>query len=117
MIRCWTLFNKSHAATAARHPLVGLHLAHRRKRRIRRAIIIACISIGAAGAAIALPPILHSPPPSPHPPAAVRSGGALPESWREIPNSAASTPIPEPSSAALLAPAAMAALIWRLRHG
>ena len=54
MTRCYWL-NKAHAVTASRHPLVTAHLAYRRSRRIRRAVIITCVSVAAAGAAVVVP--------------------------------------------------------------
>jgi hypothetical protein len=112
----WYCWPKAHAAPLS-HPLVALHRSYRRSRRIRRAIIIACISIGGIGAAVALPRMLYPPPVSSPHSGGGSSGSALPESRRETPISAAgtSTPIPEPGTAALLLPALAAIALWMRR--
>lgn len=118
MIRCYWL-NKAHApAVSDSHPLVARHLAYRRKRRVRRAVAITCVSLGGLGAAAAAPFFLSPPPPSSSP-ASATSGNALPESrWTPEVATGAPVPIPEPPSALLLLPAlaVLALIAWRARR-
>ena len=115
---CYWLSQKH--APAASHPLVAKHLAWRHARRVRRirraaGAAIVCASVSAPLAAAGLPFFFS--PSSSSPGAAAGSGSALPESQWDTPISATGTQsIPEPSSFVLLA-SAVAAMVWRLRHG
>lgn len=101
MIRC-DLLSQKHAAPASPHPLVTAHRAYRYKRRVRRALILACVIVLPLAVGTLLYLLL-----SPHsPPATVGSGNALPESRRDSPNSAAGTNSEWP----IIGPP-----VWRLR--
>lgn len=92
MIICDWL-SKKHAARAS-HPLIAVHRAYRRARRVRR-LVWTCTVVGPLAATAVAVPHFASPPPVFSPPAATTSGSALPESPWEIPNSVTGTRYPE----------------------
>lgn len=102
---CWPLIRRTAAAHGTVKHGVGAVHHTRHIRHARRAVAIVCVSVGGFGSAALIPPLVYAPPA----PTVDRAVGHIDVAAR------APQPIPEPSSLALLLPAAVVAVALRRR--